>query len=119
MLTRADNAEQYKALNDFVFQTNERLSNSLKSSLFTGKLRVFNFGKQCLLFVELNVLFPPFFLYSLFGLLVLTFLIGFGWWSVVLALISSLGLLWTKFPYFLILSKGLKKNGFDGRLKLL
>jgi len=119
ILCDVQTTEQYVSLDKFVYGVNERLEHSTKSAVFDGKLRIFNVGKSAFIIVNLNVLFPKFFFIFLLGLVASSLIVGFGWWSLFLGLLSCLGLLWTKYPYFLLFRTGLKKKGFDGSLKLL
>jgi len=105
--------------NEYVFSVNDRLENGVKNNVFEGKMRVFDYGLKQLALFDLNLLFPKFFLFGFLGLVVSFLLFGFGWYSVFLLCFGCLGVLWTKFPYFLLLKRGLKKKGFEGRINLL
>jgi hypothetical protein len=119
MLCKPERVEDSKHLDSFIYETNERLGLNTKNMFLEGKFRLFNVGKSTLVYADLKVLFPQFYLWVWLAFFISLFFLGFGWWSVVMFFIGSFGLLWTKFPYFLMFRRGLKKKGFKGGCRLI
>ena len=53
------------------------------------------------------------------GFITFLFARGFTWWYMPSILILSTYILWTKYFYYFLLKKGLKKKGFNGGVSFL
>lgn len=115
-----DGGDQHSIVQDFADEVHERFKKPTQATMFLeGGVGCFELGKRMYMVTRLRILFPRFWLYSIMGTVLLWLLLGFGWWVITMALISCLGLFWTKYPYQLMIKKALRKKGFDGKVCLL
>lgn len=104
-----------KAVNQF----NDRIETASGSQLFSGRANIILNDWGALVLVNLEVLFPP--IHYLFGLFVVgTLFFGFYKISIVMAcMFSLLVFLRTKYFYAWLFKKGLRKAGYDDKVRFL
>lgn len=104
-------------INNYFFNFNNNFNKS-SARLLSGHATVIPDKEYSYVFIEMNILAPKVFYYFLLGLLGSTILLGFGVWTVVLALLSATGYFWTPYPYRWLAKKGLRKKGYYGEVVL-
>jgi hypothetical protein len=100
---------------EFFARTAERLEgNSLLKNPFIGKITRFS----SLYVVDINPIYPnvtPFVFLSFIFVVVVW---GWAWWMLSLLILSSAYFFWTKWFFYPILKRGLRKSGYSGEVKL-
>ena len=100
---------------DHFVNLNKRFDNKT-SVLLSGGVDVLSDKEFCYVFIDFNILAPPFFWIFVLGFVATLLLVGFGWYSYFLIALSGIGLFWTQIPYKWMIKKGLRKSGYKGEV---
>ena len=69
--------------------------------------------------ILMKPIYPNISYFGWFIALVSFMLFGGSWWLLIPILFGMTGIMFTKYPYYLGISKGLKKAGYDGKVTLI
>lgn len=108
----------------FIVDTNQRFNKKeLVSNPFSGSfIKLFIRDDDYLAFVKMKPVYPNFgFIIGYTTLCLVWFFKGFAWSNLYILPFSFLlaGLLWSRKFFFYVMEKGLKKAGYNGKVRLL
>lgn len=102
----------------FIEDTNTRLEEgNLATNPFIGGIR--SNKTNDIHIIKINPIYPNFTIFVWPLTIIITFIWGFGWWSIICALIILLGFFWSRRFFSYMLQKGLKVNGYKGPITIL
>jgi len=93
-----------------------KVMDSAKGRFLSGNINIYPNKEELFVFVEFQILIVKYWLFTLLAFFGSWLLFGFGWFSIILGLISATGYFWTSYFHKWLFRKGLRKLGYKGEV---
>jgi hypothetical protein len=112
-----------KGAENYFKQVEERLEdNNMLRNPFNGKIKIIDKVVKDklsqLVFIDITPVYPNVTPYSWVAVLGIYIIWGFSWFMLPLIIFGLLGFFWSYLFFYIITYFGLRKNGYNGKVKL-